>query len=87
MSPNKFSLKEGDLQEIEIFLVWYDPEQEAWFWAKKMTTDEMNEAGAHIAQQNLIKKEFLGIPVSKLKDGAYDQDGTWIPEDDPILLP
>lgn len=82
---DKFTWKEGDLEEIKIFFVWYDPDTELWSYAKKITVEDHNRSGIHASQQGSIDKEFLGIPVSELRNGAYDQHGNRIPDDDPIL--
>ena len=81
---DKFTWKAGDLEEIKIFYVWEDPNF-GWVWAPHETSADHDESGEHSEEINSIDKEFLGIPVSKLRNGAYDQHGNFIEHDDPIL--
>ena len=82
---NKFTWEKDDLVKMEIFFVWYEPPLKVWVWAQKKTPADNDAEGVMSSQFNVIEKEFLGIPVSELRDGAYDQDGNRIPNDDPIL--
>ncbi len=86
MPTEKFTWTKNQIEEIKIYFVWFDKDLGVWVYADKLELIAAEDEGRSVGAFTVIRKEFLGIPVRRLKEGAYDGDGKWIDKDDPILL-
>ncbi len=88
---DKFAWDMEGVTEIKIFYVWKDhdsPDSFQWVFAKRQTSQEQTESGVHSDGGTPIDTEegFLGIPVSDLQEGAYNQHGQKIEPDDLLAM-